>query len=141
MIEITELKKHIFDVVGALHEVHKEMGPGLSEVVYQEALEMELHRAGIPFKRETLFHPSYKGALMNTSYRLDFLCKEDIIVECKSVTELNAQHRAQLYNYMRLLNAPAGILVNFAPRYAEIERYFYDKQTLTLHNVYGQPIP
>ena len=66
---------------------------------------------------------------MNTTYRIDFLCKEDIIVECKAVSELLSTHRAQLFNYMRLLKLPCGILVNFSPKFAVIERYFLDIET------------
>ena len=63
---------------------------------------------------------------MSAEYRLDFLCKDNIIVECKSVSELIANHRAQLFNYMRLLKKTCGILVNFFPKYAIIERYLFD---------------
>ena len=65
---------------------------------------------------------------MDATFRLDFLCKEDIIIECKSVPKLTSDHRAQLFNYLRLLKMPSGILVNFMPQYAEIERYFYDEE-------------
>ncbi len=62
-------------------------------------------------------------------FRLDFLCKNNIVVEVKAVGKLTAEHKAQLFNYMRLLRAPCGIIVNFAPRRAEIERYLYDSGT------------
>lgn len=65
---------------------------------------------------------------MKSVFRVDFLCKDDIIVECKSVPRLIADHRAQLFNYMRLLKLPCGIIVNFMPQFAEIERYFYDEE-------------
>ena len=65
---------------------------------------------------------------MDAVYRLDFLCKSDIIVECKAVTELTSIHRSQLFNYLRLTKLSCGILVNFAPHFATIERYFYDKR-------------
>ena len=65
---------------------------------------------------------------MESIFRLDFLCKDDIIVECKSVPKLTAEHRAQLFNYLRLLKLPCGILVNFMTQFAEIERYFYDDE-------------
>lgn len=127
MIDIEEYKKHVYDVVGALHEVHKELGAGLNEYCYQEGLQMQLEESNIPFRKEVSFHPTYHGREMTTLYRIDFLCKDDIIVECKAVTELTTNHRAQLFNYMRLMACPCGILVNFAPNYATIERYFYDK--------------
>ena len=128
MINTAEYKKHIYDVVGAIHEVHKELGAGLNEYCYQEGLQMQLEESGIPFKRELSFHPYYHGKEMSAEYRVDFLCKGDIVVECKSVPKLIADHRAQLFNYMRLLKLPCGILINFMPQFAEIERYFYDEE-------------
>ena len=116
MIDIPKLKDHVYDVVGALYEVHKELGAGLNEYCYQEGLQLQLEESGIQFEKELTFYPKYHGKQMKTHYRVDFLCKGDIIIECKSVEELNNNHRAQLYNYMRLLNLPCGILVNFAPK-------------------------
>ena len=128
MIDIVRLKEFIYDVVGAIHEVHHELGPGLNEYCYQEGLQMQLEEQGISFQREKSFHPKYHGRLMESLYRVDFLCKEDILVECKAVEEVVANHRAQLFNYMRLLECSCGILVNFAPQFATIERYFLDKE-------------
>jgi GxxExxY protein len=129
MIDVTTYKKHIYDVVGALHEVHKELGAGLNESCYQEGLRIQLEEQGIEFSKELSFHPSYHGRQMESMFRVDFLCKGDIIIECKAVEELVSNHRAQLFNYMRILSCPCGILVNFSPRYAEIERYFLDLDT------------
>ena len=129
MIDVTTYKKHIYDVVGALHEVHKELGAGLNESCYQEGLRIQLEEQGIEFSKELSFHPSYHGRQMESMFRVDFLCKGDIIIECKAVEELVSNHRAQPFNYMRLLSCPCGILVNFSPRYAEIERYFLDLDT------------
>ena len=129
MIDVVQLKEHVYEVVGALHTVHKELGPGVNEFCYQEALAMELAEKGIPFEKEKSFHPSYKGRPMSAEYRVDFLCKGDIVVECKAVSVLTPSHRAQLFNYMRLLGLPCGIIVNFLPQYAVIERYFYDPES------------
>lgn len=128
MIDISELKQHMYDVVGAIHDVHKELGAGLNEYCYQEGLQLQLEESGIPFQRELSFHPHYHDREMSAEYRVDFLCKDNIIVECKAVTELISNHRAQLFNYMRLLQCPCGILVNFAPQFATIERYFLDTE-------------
>lgn len=128
MIDISELKQHMYDVVGAIHDVHKELGAGFNEYCYQEGLQLQLEESGIPFQRELSFHPHYHGREMSAEYRVDFLCKDNIIVECKAVTELISNHRAQLFNYMRLLQFPCGILVNFAPQFATIERYFLDTE-------------
>ena len=81
MKDIAELKNHVYDIVGALHSVHDELGPGINEFCYQEALAMELSNRGIPFEREKTFHPCYKGRTMSAEYRIDFLCKGDVIVE------------------------------------------------------------
>ena len=125
MVDVEKLKEHVFDVVGALHAVHKELGPGLNEYCYQEGFAIELQQRGIP---------------MEAAYRLDFLCKGDIVVECKSVAALSDTMRAQLFNYMRLLSTPCGIIVNFPPKFAQIERYFYDSSSKDILSVSGKPI-
>ena len=135
----TELKAHVYDIVGALHSVHDELGPGVNEYCYQEALAMELLDRGIPFEREKAFHPLYKGRPMDAEYRIDFLCKGDVIVECKAVSMLTSTHRAQLFNYMRLLKMPCGIIVNFYPKFATIERYFYDADKREILTSDGKP--
>ena len=139
MKEAAELKKHVYDIVGALHSVHDELGPGINEYCYQEALAMELSDRCIPFEREKSFHPLYQGRPLDAEYRIDFLCKSDVIVECKSVLALTPTHRAQLFNYMRLLGIPCGILVNFYPKFAMIERYFYDTDSRTILTSDGKP--
>ncbi|MDY6301170.1 MAG: GxxExxY protein [Bacteroidales bacterium] len=138
MIDIHQLKGHIYDVVGALYEVHKELGAGLNEFCYQEGFQIQLEESGIHYEKELTFYPTYHGKAMNTHYRVDFLCKGDIVVECKSVDALSPNHRAQLFNYMRLLNLPCGILVNFAPKNVDIQRYFYDREDRDILDVYGR---
>ena len=140
MMNIQQLKTHIYDVIGAIHEVHKELGPGLNEYCYQEGLQMQLEEDGIAYQREKSFHPVYHGNPLSAEYRMDFVCKDDIIVECKSVAELTNNHRAQLFNYMRLTRSSCGIIVNFAPKYATIERYFYDSDNMEVLTIDGFPI-
>lgn len=140
MISISKMRSHMYDVVGAIHEVHGELGPGLNESCYQEGFEMELTEQGIPFLRELSFYPKYHGRPMSTSFRIDFLCKNEIIVECKAVSELTPVHRAQLFNYMRLLKKPCGILVNFAPMFATVERYLFDKEEGNIMGMDGSVI-
>lgn len=136
-IDISTLKKHMYDIVGAIYEVHRELGPGLNEYCYQEGLEIELTERNIPFCRELSLHPSYHGQIMKAEYRLDFLCKEDIVVECKSVSDIIPEHRAQLFNYMRLSDATCGILVNFANKQVDIERYFFDAKDKSIISTEG----
>lgn len=140
MLDIEALKRYAYDTIGAIHEVHKELGPGLNEKIYQEGLQLELTERGIPFERELTFHPSYHGKEMDAIYRLDFLVNEDIVVELKTVETLISEHKAQLFNYMRLVNASVGILVNFYPKFTEIERYYYDKEEREIYGSDGFPI-
>lgn len=122
------LKSAMYPVIGAIYEVHKELGPGLNEYVYQEGLRMQLEEENIAFEREKEYTPIYHDRIMNAIYRLDFVCMDQIIVECKAVEQLTINHRAQLFNYMRLTKLPMGILVNFSQKSAVIERYFFDTQ-------------
>ena len=139
-MNVSSLKEHVYDVIGAIHEVHRELGPGLNEYCYQEGLEIDLTERDIPFLREPVFHPKYHGKEMESTYKLDFLCKGDIIIECKAVVDLANTHRAQLFNYMILTKSSCGLLVNFQPIYATIERYFYDKDRHEILTVAGTPI-
>ena len=129
MIELSSLKQKVYDVVRAIYDVHIELGPGLNEACYQEGLQLELKEKKIPFVREMTFHPNYHGIEMDSTFRVDFICKDNIIVECKAVSEVLGNHRAQLFNYMRILQKQCGVLVNFYPFSAQVERYFYDKDT------------
>ena len=140
MIDIEALKNYAYNTIGAIHEVHKELGPGLNEKVYQEGLQLELSERNIPFQKELTFHPLYHGKEMESTYRLDFLVNKDIIVELKSVESLGNEHKAQLFNYMRLLKASVGILVNFYPKFAEIERYFFSPEDNEIYGSDGFPI-
>ena len=126
---IEKIKEYAYPLVGAIYEVHSELGPGLNEYVYQEGLAMQLEEEEIPYEREKELTITYHGKLMNATYRLDFLCAGAIVIECKSVEKLTPDHRAQLFNYMRLVKAPIGILANFAPKSAVVERYFWNRET------------
>ena len=130
----------MYQLVGAIYNVHNEMGPGLNEYVYQEALAIEFEVQHIPFEREKEIALSYRNQPLKATYRLDMVCYNNhAIIECKSVECLSQNHRAQLFNYMRLTNAPMGILVNFAQRNAVVERYFYDKETKDICDINGNP--
>ena len=102
MIDIEALKNYAYNTIGAIHEVHKELGPGLNEKVYQEGLQLELTERNIPFKKELVFHPLYHGKEMESTYRLDFLVNDNIVVELKSVEGLTSEHKAQLFNYVMI---------------------------------------
>ena len=120
------MKEIIYNVIGAEMEVHRVLGWGLLEAVYQEALSVELQKRSVEHKMEVNLPIFYKDVKLEKSYRMDLVVENEIIIEFKAVVEITTAHRMQLFNYMRLTKLRMGILVNFSPAYMEIERYFYD---------------
>ncbi len=100
-------------IIGLCLEVHKELGPGLLESAYEEALAQELTVAGIAFERQKEAPLIYKGITLNCGYRIDFLVEGKLIVELKAVQELEPVHYAQLLTYLKLERLSLGLLVNF----------------------------
>ena len=106
-------KEESYRIIGACFEVYKEMGCGFLEAVYQECLEMELARQGIPFRPQVELGLRYKGTPLKQVYIPDFICFDGIILEIKAVSELSDVHRAQLHNYLKATSYRLGLLVNF----------------------------
>jgi GxxExxY protein len=102
-----------YKIIGCAIEVHKHLGPGLLESVYHECLKKELFLRNINFQSQLLVPIDYKGLILSTDYRLDFLIEDSIIVELKAIDGILPVHEAQLLTYMKLLNKPKGILINF----------------------------
>ena len=100
-------------VVGAAIEVHKHLGPGLLESVYEAALYRELGLRGLAADRQVRVPLEYKGLPLELSVRLDLLVERMLIVEVKSVDRLLPIHRAQVLTYLRLTARPVGLLINF----------------------------
>lgn len=111
-----------YKISGAIYEVHKELGPGLLEKVYQEALEKEFKLQGIPYEREKDFSIVYKGEKLEQKYIADFVCYDKIVVELKAVEELMPIHTAQVINYLCITGYKLGLLVNFNARQVKPER-------------------
>ena len=105
-----ELTKQI---IGAAIEVHKILGPGLMESVYEECLCHELNLRGLSFKRQLPVPVIYKGVTLNCGYQLDLLVENAVILELKCVERVLPVHEAQLLTYMRLTNKPVGLIINF----------------------------
>jgi GxxExxY protein len=114
----------MYDAVGVAMEVHKTLGRGLAEQVYQEAFALEMRLRGMQIEREKELRLHYKGILMEKTYFADFIYK-NIIIEFKSVEEITSNHRAQLMNYMRITQQERGILFNFGEQRLYAERYLY----------------
>ena len=102
-----------YQLVGACLAVHKDKGNGFVEPVYQDALEIELELAGIPFDSQRNYPISYRGRVLKHTYTPDLLCFEKIIVELKAAKALTDEHRAQVLNYLKVTGLQLGLLVNF----------------------------
>jgi GxxExxY protein len=101
------------NVIRAAIEVHRALGPGLLESVYEECLAHELDLAKIPFRRQVPLPITYKAVHLDCGYRLDFDVEEKLIVELKAVEKVLPIHKAQLLTYMRLSGRKVGLLLNF----------------------------
>ena len=106
-------KEECYKIIGACMNVHKELGPGFLEAVYQESLAFEFFEQGIPFEKEKDIRIFYKDKLLDKCYKADFLCFEKIIVELKALSELSNDHISQLLNYLKATKLRVGLLVNF----------------------------
>ena len=102
-----------YAINGAAMQVYNKLGIGFLEAVYQEALALEFSKRGIPFEREKELKIYYDGQELKTTYRADFVCYGDIIVELKAVSELDDSHRSQVYNYLKATGFKLGLLYNF----------------------------
>ena len=100
-------------IVGAAMEVHKALGPGLLESVYEECLCHELHLRGLHFRRQVMVPVIYKGVALDCGYRLDLIVEDTVILELKCVERVLAIHEAQLLTYLKLLDKPVGFIINF----------------------------
>lgn len=128
MTDLSKYANKVYKIIGAAMSVHAELGYGLLEPVYQEALHLELLDRGIANVREQEIEIYYKKHLLEKKYRMDIVV-DDIIVELKSVNKLISAHRAQLCNYLRLTRKPLGLLINFGEKSLIGERWAYDKTT------------
>lgn len=114
-------KEESYNITGAIIAVHKALGCGFLEKVYQDALEIEFKDRNIPYEREKNIQVFYKGKSLGEPYRADFVCYGKIIVELKAVEELCGVHRAQVVNYLKATEMKLGLLVNFGEEWAKIE--------------------
>ena len=102
-----------FAIIGAAMNVHRNLGNGFLEAVYQDALEVEFKHLNIPFTREVAIPIRYRDTELNASYRADFICYGNVIVELKALQELTGVEDAQVINYLKATGLQRALLINF----------------------------
>ena len=114
-----------YKIIGAAMEVHRELGCGFLEAVYQEALAIEFEMQGIPYKPEHVIKILYKGKHLKKKYQSDFFCYNEIIVEIKALAGITGNEEAQLLNYLKATGLEIGLLINFGAKSLEYKRLIY----------------
>lgn len=127
------LKDLVYQVNGAAIEVHKSLGPGLLENVYHQCIKKELELRKINYSSELLIPLKYKGHELESKLKCDLFIENTLVVELKSVNEINPIYEAQLLTYMNLLNAPIGLLINF-----NVKNIFYEGQKTFVNEFYSR---
>jgi len=121
-----EKDKRTYKIIGAAMEVHKEMGCGFLEGVYQEALEVEFGVQGIPYKAQPVVEILYKGKPLEKKYQPDFMCFGEIIVEIKALERLSGTEESQIINYLKATKLKVGLLINFGSKSLEHKRFVHN---------------
>ena len=116
-------KDEVYAIVGAAFEVHKELGPGFLEAVYQEALAIEFQARGIPFEKEMWMLLWYKERQLEKRYKADFVCYEKIVVELKALAQLSGNEQAKIINYLKASETKVAVLLNFGRPSLEWKRF------------------
>ena len=116
----------IYDIVGVALEVYNTLGYGMAEPIYQEAFAKEMELQGLSAEKQKRLHLYYKDMLLEKTYYADFYYK-GIVIEMKAVDKIISDHRAQLFNYMRIARQKKGVLLNFGERSLRAERYIFDE--------------
>ena len=111
-----------YAIIGAAQEVHKELGSGFLEAVYQEALCLEFKKRKIPHNKEKELQIHYKDAILTKTYSADFICFDKIIVELKAVSKLTTEHESQVLNYLKATGSKLGLLINFGEVSLKVKR-------------------
>jgi len=115
-------KEECYKIIGACMEVHKTLGCGFLEGVYQEAVGIQIKLDSIPFEREKELKIQYKGHELKKQYVADYICFDKIILELKALSMLTTDHEAQVLNYLKVTGYKLGILVNFGAFKLEYKR-------------------
>ncbi|KIC00442.1 NADH:ubiquinone oxidoreductase [Flavobacterium sp. KMS] len=112
-----------YKIIGICMEVHRNLGPGLLEIIYKDALEIEFKENNILFEREKEYSIEYKGKILPHKFYADFIINQDIVLEVKAIKEFSNEHIAQVLNYIKLSGSEVGLLVNFQTKSLQYKRY------------------
>jgi GxxExxY protein len=123
----TERDPRTFAIIGAAMEVHKLLGCGFLEAVYQEALSIEFAKRNISFRREVRLPIRYKGQLLTTAYCADFICFDSVVIELKALAHMSGTEEAQVINYLKATGYDVGLLLNFGGRSLQHRRLVLTK--------------
>ena len=118
-------EEETYKIIGACMGVHKNLGNGFLESVYQEALEKEMNKAEIPFERQKKIQVKYDDQYLDKYFMADFVCYDKIILELKAVSLLNNDHMAQVINYLKATGYQLGLLINFGQTSLTWKRLIY----------------
>jgi len=124
---LTESDPRTYAIIGAAMEVHRQLGCGFLEPVYQEALAIEFVNREIPFRREVKLPIHYKGQCLLTFYCADFICFSTVVVELKALTRPSGTEEAQVINYLKATGYEVGLLLNFGARSLDHRRFVLTK--------------
>ena len=111
-----------YQIIGAAMAVHRELGAGFLEPVYQDALSIEFALRGIPSQRECEVPVHYRGFRLGAAYRADFLCYAEVLVELKALDRITPREQAQVIHYLKAMNLTTGLLINFGSQTLQFNR-------------------
>jgi GxxExxY protein len=116
-------KEEVYEIIGLCMEVHKYLGPGFSEIVYKDALEVEFKNAGFSYNREKEYAVNYKGIVLPNKFVPDFVVEDMIVLEIKGIKTLRDEYYTQIINYLKVSGLKLGLLINFGEQRLNFKRF------------------